>query len=482
MTDSKFNIESIANKLGIDKQFIKGYKTTEGIAYEISGNTDKKLEIPKQLTTELPQNFHLEFRHCIFTQEIIIFDCNISKNITFVDCVFRKVLNFSLSTFNNDIEFFNVKLENNIDCEKCQFKANLKFFGVDNIKVNFKNTIFKERVYFGKEIDDKNTEKSNSFGSCGFEIAIFLNCQFFSEAYFKNNEFKQAFFQNSKFKDNIYFNNSHFCEYADFCKCEFEKVACFYGVDFKKTPNFSQAIFKGNLNLINAKLNFDFEDLNKRINQEYNAYENQRTRKEAGVIPNLYKEKPLESFANDFRDSFRIFKNALIKDNNLLEASKYHKFELYAKEIELENKQPQKFSKDWIDKWVLVFYRILCDHHTNLISNLKWLVWLIALYSILLGKLPLFIWFPCLMLFICLAPLVYFLKDKNGIFVSQIISVVIILCVIFQEPKNIFGIAGLFTSDLNWWQNFITAVYTILIALVLFSFQKTARKNSIVPS
>ncbi|MEE6620391.1 hypothetical protein VWN47_10825, partial [Campylobacter jejuni] len=47
-----------------------------------------------------------------------------------------------------------------------------------------------------------------------------------------------------------------------------------------------------------------------------------------GFIENI-EEKPLDKFANDFRDSFRTFKNALIKDNNLLDASNFHKYELY---------------------------------------------------------------------------------------------------------------------------------------------------------
>ncbi|EGT1047084.1 hypothetical protein I3H35_001721, partial [Campylobacter jejuni] len=125
-------------------------------------------------------------------------------------------------------------------------------------------------------------------------------------------------------------------DYADFHECEFEKTANFYRVRFDKTPNFSQAIFKGNLNAVNTNLNFTFDDLQERIKQEYAFYETQRTAKEAGVIPNLYQEKSLDKFANDFRDSFRTFKNALIKDNNLLDASNFHKDELYCKEIELK--------------------------------------------------------------------------------------------------------------------------------------------------
>ncbi|EAK3674083.1 hypothetical protein BZ119_08430, partial [Campylobacter jejuni] len=211
------------------------------------------------------------------------------------------------------------------------------------------------------------------------------------------NEFKQVFFRNSKFNDNVYFNNSVFKDYTDFHECEFEKIACFYGTTFEKTPNFSQVIFKGNLNAVNAKLNFTFDDLQKRIKQECTSYESQRTTKKAGVIPNLYQEKSLDKFANDFRDSFRTFKSALIKDNNALEASNFHKYELYCKEIELKQNWDKKGEnvknttdleknvsriRDFVDFLLLGFYRKLCDHHTDFLKVFNNLILLITLYAL----------------------------------------------------------------------------------------------------
>ena len=46
--------------------------------------------------------------------------------------------------------------------------------------------------------------------------------------------------------------------------------------------------------------------------------------------------------ANDYRDSFRLIKNNLLKNNNTLDASQHHKMELYCKEIELESKEQKK--------------------------------------------------------------------------------------------------------------------------------------------
>ena len=45
-------------------------------------------------------------------------------------------------------------------------------------------------------------------------------------------------------------------------------------------------------------------------------------------------------------------KNTLIRQNNLLDASQWHKLELYAKEIELDSKKPSILSRDWIDKGI----------------------------------------------------------------------------------------------------------------------------------
>ncbi|WP_143421932.1 pentapeptide repeat-containing protein [Helicobacter pullorum] len=264
-----------------------------------------------------------------------------------------------------------------------------------------------------------------------------------------------------KFKENADFNNSIFQDSVDFSQCEFEKTANFYGVEFKKVPNFSQTQFKGSLNVVNTNLDFDFESLKEKIKQEHRQQ-------------NTNSKKSLVHFVNDFRDSFRIFKSTLIKDNNLLDASNFHKYELYSKEIELDSKET-KTIKDKVEKWQLWFYRNLCDHHTDLVLNLKWLVYTIALYVLLLGKIP-FV-YPVAIFVFCVY--VYMRGFKN---VWLIVSSAIVFITILDTPKIILGISNLFGENLNLWQNFITTLYVIAIGLVLFSLQKTARKNSIVPN
>lgn len=381
----------------------------------------------------------------------------------------------------------------------------------------FDHCIFTQRIgYF----DQITNIKKISFLNCEFEEQIYLNFQECLDSFQMDNcVFEDRVTIKGKFNDNVYFNNSVFKDYADFHECEFEKTANFYGVRFDKTPNFSQAIFKGNLNAVNTNLNFTFDDLQERIKQEYAFYETQRTAKEAGVIPNLYQEKFLDKFANDFRDSFRTFKNALIKDNNALDASNFHKYELYCKEIELKNKKGKTF-KDVVDRWQLIFYRKLCDHHTDILQSLNSLILVIGIFVISsvamvvgfnysLGYKPILEhWYFSLdfynhhinsiiqdnYLFVATVNLVMLfgylilvgfalcLKYMREFFI--IISYVITLLVLAVSPKILIPAMGIFTDKRAMLDplSVFGGIYTIIFGFVAFSFIKTIRKNSIVPS
>ncbi|EAL3306002.1 hypothetical protein A8254_02775 [Campylobacter jejuni] len=597
-------IENIAKNLEVHKEYIR-FDNTEQIYIIEDYLNNKIIEIKKNIKFDNLIDYPLKFYYCDFLETVIGRNKTFKEKIIFEEVVFCKVVNFSFSIFDKNINFSNVKFEDKLYFDKCQFKEKFEFFGINNLKAEFNSSHFKKEVYFGKEITDKNVEKSNSFGSCSFEYANFSNCHFKKEVYFKNNDFKQVFFRNSKFNNNIHFNNSIFKDYADFHECEFEKTANFYRVRFDKTPNFSQAIFKGNLNAVNTNLNFTFDDLQERIKQEYAFYETQRTAKEAGVIPNLYQEKSLDKFANDFRDSFRTFKNALIKDNNLLDASNFHKDELYCKEIELKeswNKlkkvdidedidQNNKNYSKLMDFLLLGFYRKLCDHHTDFLKVFNNLILLIALYALFVfgftwlhdDKLEdtrailtlfgffdkfrlyfdiisaIFVVFGCgffvcklnsyekknnvskkqninfiyiigdflnlikslffasfiscvfyvlfllfgfflnldkdfgysllintlfVSLYICL---VYTKSLFFGRYVVLIFSYIGFIIMLIKQPSVIHPLIGKIANESDKFFNYpslivLNILYTILLALVLFSLQKTARKNSIVPS
>lgn len=199
-------------------------------------------------------------------------------------------------------------------------------------------------------------KKDFSFQDCIFEDISFYNCTFESRLFLRHCIFQQSYFLNSIFIQHADFSYSAFGEPSTttnsthFDKCIFQEgvsfarskfygeITSFYGVKFGRTPSFSQAIFQSNLNLINTSLGFDYEDTLQTISSQAKE-----------------KKSPIASVANDFRDSFRLFKSSLITSHNLLDASHHHRAELYCKEIELDSMRPKLFSKEWIENGNYVF-------------------------------------------------------------------------------------------------------------------------------
>ncbi len=500
----------------------------------------------------------IDFRNCNFKNQIVVRGSHFENEVIFRQCVFDAVvdfsktkfkskIDFSASVFKGEVKFIEAQFLAEKDSNKIiendfsktiferetsfskaifqarvsfilsQFKEGVSFIGAqflaekDSNKIienDFRETIFEREVSFDNVIfrtgisfafsqfkNEVRLSISNFlyakninfidivFGKLVlqkelFEKSVnFERCVFLQDINFKDYTFNEITFNTCIFKGNAYFNNSNFTKGVDFHECEFEKTACFYGVKFDETPNFSQALFKSNINIINSNLNFDFTKLDKKIR----------------LLSSQGEGKYDYEIANNFRDSFRNFKSTLIKDNNLLDASNFHKYELYCKEIELKNKK-DKTLKDKIDKWQLFFYRKLCDHHTDLLLNLRWLVVAIGLFALLyfasrviqdinllkvlnqygvclsiIGVFNLFClyWFECI--------------KKFDFFVY--LNLIVVLWVICYMPKIIFGIVNIIGGkSYNGFENALITIYTILLALVLFSLQKTARKNSIVPS
>lgn len=313
-----------------------------------------------------------------------------------------------------------------------------------------------------------------------FKGDVILQCDFEQDVSFKNCEFYGNFSaSNCRFQSNVYFNNAIFNNYADFHESTFNQTACFYGVTFKEVPNFSQTIFNGNLNLVNSNLKFNFDKCD-------NVVDIERKRREYKVIKHYDKDK----VANDFRDSFRGFKSALIENNNLLDASNYHKIELYFKEIELDSKKPKPFSKEWIDLWQLKFYRATSDHHTDLLKIVVSLILLIGSFVavIFIDKNldNLFDKKVIRSIFgvILILSLIYKYSKKAFLDFFILLSCISCIWLLGNSPNLIFGVADLLIKDNknSFTLNLIISVYMILFILLIFSLQKTARKNSIIPS
>ncbi|EAI2457618.1 pentapeptide repeat-containing protein [Campylobacter jejuni] len=430
--DKEQAIADIAENLGISKEYVN-FDENKKIYIIKDNNNLKKIHI-KNFNYKLYERYNLSFTKCIFECEI------------------------------KDTRGLSSDIENGIFFLKCEFENKILFFN----------------LYF----------KNISFILCNF----------------KNN----TTFQACTFKTFCNFESSVFENFVSFDKSMFLDKVSFYNTHFHKVPNFSQAIFNENLNIVNTKLNFTFSNLEEKIEQECEEFNKNKKEED---------QKSLDKFANDFRDSFRIFKNALIKDNNLLDASNFHKYELYCKEIELKNKKGKTF-KDVVDRWQLIFYCKLCDHHTDILQSLNSLILVIGIFVISsvamvfgfnysLGYKPILEhWYFSLdfynhhinsiiqdnYLFVATVNLVMLfgylilvgfalcLKYMREFFI--IISYVITLLVLAISPKILIPAMGIFTDKRAMLDplSVFGGIYTIIFGFVAFSFIKTIRKNSIVPS
>ncbi|EKN7408274.1 pentapeptide repeat-containing protein [Campylobacter jejuni] len=412
-------IADIAENLGISKEYVN-FDENKKIYIIKDNNNLKKIHI-KNFNYKLYERYNLSFTKCIFECEI------------------------------KDTRGLSSDIENGIFFLKCEFENKILFFN----------------LYF----------KNISFILCNF----------------KNN----TTFQACTFKTFCNFESSVFENFVSFDKSMFLDKVSFYNTHFHKVPNFSQAIFNENLNIVNTKLNFTFSNLEEKIEQECEEFNKNKKEED---------QKSLDKFANDFRDSFRIFKNALIKDNNLLDASNFHKYELYCKEIELKNKKGKTF-KDVVDRWQLLFYRKLCDHHTNLILNLKWFIVIVGFFTSILfglrygdGNLMQFFNKDSDLLKMLKNILnIKALNDSNATYLILLYSfiglffvrtffifyyLVIFILMLAISPYNLFTMINFaIRHETNsFLENIIIIIYTLSIVLIIFSLQKTARKNSIVPS
>lgn len=287
---------------------------------------------------------------------------------------FGRQANFRGAIFDENAEFENANFFNKAMFERAQFKKDALFS-----KAIFKQDAYFKNIIFYGNANFNNAKFQTEKVSQG--VADFSDSRFKERAFFIKSHFhKKAIFSNVVFDHNAYFDDARFQEEANFKQSEFYANVHFYQTKFKndrekserEEPNFKQAIFNGYINLTDTKI-FDFN------------------------FEQLKLEARTSSDAKGFRNIFKNIKNALIKDNNLLDASRFHKMELYAKELELEYKRKEEVKgfkcssmlkfilsngKDFVDEIQLYCYRLTSDHHTNLLMILNNVIFLIALFGV----------------------------------------------------------------------------------------------------
>lgn len=295
----------------------------------------------------------------------------------FTKAIFKQKVSFRKSIINCKMLFREACFEDNLIFTKAKF----------NNVVNLNKVVFKEEVHFhGTKFNKAILSETNFENEVDFSSATFKE-----KAYFRNAIFtKDVKLNNILFKNNAYFKNTLFKDFVDFSETNFEKNANFYSANFKKPVDFSSIIFNGALNFVNAKTDFTYDELK-----------------------NFIKDKSTNNIdkcinvTNDFRDGFRLMKHALNNKGNALDASLFHRLELYCKELELEfvledikaknsktcnevkaTKEPKDTTKNknsielFFDLITLKLYRNTSDHHTNLLKIINFAILTIVMYGL----------------------------------------------------------------------------------------------------
>ncbi|MBZ7968356.1 hypothetical protein [Campylobacter molothri] len=403
------------------------------------------------------------------------------KRADFSEAIFKTKVSFQASRFKDEAKFIGAKFsgeqqgsndaENNF--REAFFEKRVSFARAEfKARINFSLLKFKGGVRF---IDTVFESKNFIFEDVEFYHAEFISSK---KEDIESDQEQNYHFKNVIFKDVTSFENLNISE-LNFENVIFNNIVVFKDVNFVlnheskiNKPNFINCTFSNQFNIEHKYIQYDFDEIKAKINSDT--------------------EKNYKNLLN-YRDLFRKLKSNRIAHHNQIDASELRTQELYARELELEHKK-DKSLKEKIERWQLIFYKNLCDHHTDLILNLKWLIIVIGLFASLYFILQVIQNFDIFLALnkyglilsltgFILITIVYYFQDIKKFDFFACVASILVLNVICYKPKLIFGIANLIGDNThNGFENFLFTVYTIIIGLVVFSLQKTARKNSIVPS
>lgn len=259
----------------------------------------------------------------------IIFHNN--QNLDFTGVDFHKEVFLKESDFNNKVDFYQTSFLESIDLSSARFHQEVIFQKISfNCDCNFQNTyfekgIFRDIIFSGKaDFRQCTFNKDYSFSNVDFlhganfsrtsfiadvrqeAYGQFYYVSFHKKTFFSNSVFKQAFFENVNFKNGADFIGAKCLEKMIFSYCNSDDIMLFTKMQFNT------------LDLRGSKFSdADYLDLRQ--------YEQSTHHMAQG----------LKSKHFDNRETARLIKAHLEKQNNILEANKYFSFEqeLYLKEL-----------------------------------------------------------------------------------------------------------------------------------------------------
>ncbi|RDU54239.1 hypothetical protein CQA49_05490 [Helicobacter sp. MIT 00-7814] len=252
---------------------------------------------------------------------------------------------------------------------RCRFTQPLEFKGEATKKKSIKSLVFEECIF----------EQSVNFSYCEFEEFI---CKY------------------AKFRENVYFESAQF-KRLELCNNDFTR-ASFCNVVFLNPPKIYDNQFEKHANFSGARCEKSLDELKEFIQQECKK-ENITGKND--TQQNIRKQEIL----NQYSESFRIYKSVFIASDSLSDVSKYYKYELYLKEMALENeieidilknknvksvkpsfmqkikneysKPSHDFSKT-IECLMLKFYRHTSEHYTSLARIVNFSAWMVVVHAL----------------------------------------------------------------------------------------------------
>lgn len=266
--------------------------------------------------------------------------------------------------------------ENLIRYKGCQFNFPFKFNNGVTKDVSFTNCIF--------TVDQS------------FQKKHFLKEVTFSECIFKG----KVDFYASVFKETAYFYRTIFEKDVDFSETEFKQKMKAWQMEFKSDVSFKWANFREKANLTHMKVlkgNANFYGASFDQNMYLNDGDFKKLELERCVIDNSYfLDVKIKSAG---RETFRIIKNEFLKQNDRIEALKYHAREMNAYWLELAKKV---FKYDAKSFWE--YLKILGDIlilSLNTLSNRFGLSWMIGLIFTFTTTWLMYCWY---LNFVCVCP------------------------------------------------------------------------------
>ncbi len=326
------------------------------VSFRISQFKEEVRFIETQFQAEQSNNETIEndFREVIF-----------EGRTSFSNTTFKARVCFGLSQFKDEVRFIGTQLlakqSSNLEIIENEFMETI-FKG----KVTFDSLVLKARIGFSFSI----FKDEALFLNINPNNFIFYNVEFNKTKFACKTLTNVIFclFQYSVFKDALSFKGMKF-ERLEFDNVLFNGVVTFSNTKLNTKPQFINCTFSNQFNIEHQYIKYSDKDIENKINNIQDKNDKFR------ALLNL-------------RDLFRKLKSNRIAHHNLIDASELRTQELYTRELELKY-QENKSLREKIERWQLVFYRKLCDHHTDLLKafhNLLIVVMLFSMFSFVFDK------------------------------------------------------------------------------------------------